>query len=116
MYILHHLYARHLCAASALLAAPSLHGGYTVVLTKHYSNHNSHALPFPTSAKRVRSHTSLLPGDHVLSACPRWLIFVEGVGYKPGAQGINAMGFQGDDEKAGYWWGGNLVGAKVSDE
>ena len=49
----------------------------------------------------------------MLSACPRWLIFVEGVGYNPGAQGMNAMGFAGDDEKAGYWWGGNLVGAKA---
>ena len=46
-------------------------------------------------------------GNHVLRACPRWLIFVEGVGYTPGAPG-------GDDPGAGFWWGENLVGAQVA--
>jgi len=45
-------------------------------------------------------------GNRVLQLCPRWLIFVEGVGNTPGAP-------DGDDPDAGYWWGGNLVGAKV---
>ena len=46
-------------------------------------------------------------GTHVLSLCPRWLVMVEGVGYTPGAPGA-------DDPNQGFWWGGNLVGAKVS--
>ena len=45
-------------------------------------------------------------GDHVLRECPRWLIFVEGVGYNPGAP-------DGDDPGAGIWWGENLIGAHV---
>lgn len=45
-------------------------------------------------------------GDHVLRECPRWLIFVEGVGYNPGAP-------NGDDPGAGIWWGENLIGARV---
>ena len=43
-------------------------------------------------------------GDHVLSHCGRWLIFVEGVGYTPGAPGM-------DNSGAGIWWGENLYGA-----
>lgn len=46
-------------------------------------------------------------GDHVNSKCARWMIFVEGVGYTPGAPGA-------DDPGAGFWWGENLVGAKVA--
>lgn len=46
-------------------------------------------------------------GDHVLGLCPRWLIMVEGVGFTPGAPGA-------DDPGAGYWWGENIVGAKVA--
>ena len=46
-------------------------------------------------------------GNRVLDACPRWMIFVEGVGYSPGAPG-------GDDPADGFWWGGNLVGAKLA--
>jgi len=46
-------------------------------------------------------------GDHVLRLCPRWLIMVEGVGFTPGAPGA-------DDPGAGYWWGENIVGAKVA--
>ena len=46
-------------------------------------------------------------GNHVLSRCPRWLIMVEGVGYKPGAP--NA-----DDPAQGFWWGENLVGIKAA--
>jgi len=42
-------------------------------------------------------------GNRVLSKCPRWLIFVEGVSAQPGA--IGDKGIPG-----GYWWGGNLVG------
>ena len=34
-------------------------------------------------------------GDHVLDACPRWAVAVEGVGYDPGAPG-------GDDPGAGF--------------
>ena len=44
-------------------------------------------------------------GDHVLTHCARWLIFVEGVGYTPGAKGYDSSG-------AGIWWGENLVGAQ----
>ena len=38
-------------------------------------------------------HGDCMPhaGNHVLGKCPRWLIFVEGVGYAPGA-------IDGDDE------------------
>ena len=43
-------------------------------------------------------------GDHVLDHCARWLIFVEGVGFTPGARGYDNAG-------AGIWWGENLVGA-----
>ena len=35
-------------------------------------------------------------GDHVLTRCDRWLIMVEGVGYKPGALDM-------DDGGAGIW-------------
>lgn len=45
-------------------------------------------------------------GNHVQQECPRWLIFVEGVGYDPGAP-------HGDDPGAGIWWGENLVGTRV---
>merc|ERR1719506_1520402 len=44
-------------------------------------------------------------GNHVLSACPRWLVMVEGVGYSPGAPGM-------DNGGAGIWWGENLAGAR----
>lgn len=44
-------------------------------------------------------------GNHVHSRCGRWLIFVEGVGYTPGAAGA-------DDPGMGIWWGSNLVGAR----
>jgi endoglucanase len=44
-------------------------------------------------------------GNHVLSKCPRWLVFVEGVGFRPGAPGA-------DSDRQGFWWGGNLVGAR----
>ena len=46
-------------------------------------------------------------GNHVSSRCPRWLIFVEGVGYTPGAP-------NGDDPGAGIWWGENLIGTRVA--
>ena len=42
-------------------------------------------------------------GDNVLSHCARWLIFVEGVGYEPGAKGMDSSG-------DGIWWGENLYG------
>lgn len=41
-------------------------------------------------------------GNHVLSQCPRWLVFVEGINY--GAEGDGGAG-------KGYWWGENLFGA-----
>ena len=44
-------------------------------------------------------------GDHVLSQCARWLIFVEGVGYEPGAKGLDSSG-------DGIWWGENLFGVR----
>ena len=44
-------------------------------------------------------------GNYVLRGCPRWLIMVEGVGYKPGAP-------EGNDPAMGLWWGGNLVGVR----
>ena len=43
-------------------------------------------------------HAAERIGNHVLSLCPRWLIFVEGVGYSPGALGMDSGG-------AGIWWG-----------
>ena len=46
-------------------------------------------------------------GNHVLEACPRWMIFVEGVGYTPGAKGA-------DNPAMGLWWGENLVGTRQS--
>lgn len=45
-------------------------------------------------------------GNYVLSLCPRWMIMVEGVGYDPGAKGM-------DNGGAGIWWGENLYGAKA---
>ena len=42
-------------------------------------------------------------GNHVLSRCPRWLVMVEGVGYTPGASGL-------DDPSKGIWWGSSLAG------
>ena len=36
-------------------------------------------------------------GNHVLSKCARWLIMVEGVGYTPGAPGLDGPG-------TGVWW------------
>ena len=45
-------------------------------------------------------------GNQVLELCPRWMIMVEGVGYDPGAPGMDQGG-------AGIWWGENLAGAKM---
>jgi endoglucanase len=50
-------------------------------------------------------HAAERLGNHVLNQCGRWLIFVEGVGYRPGAPGM-------DDGGAGIWWGENLAGVK----
>ena len=44
-------------------------------------------------------------GNNVLQSCARWLIFVEGVGYSPGAPGM-------DRADAGIWWGENLAGVR----
>ncbi len=49
-------------------------------------------------------HAAERLGNHVLSKCPRWLVMVEGVGYDPGAEGM-------DSGSAGIWWGENLFGA-----
>merc|ERR1740139_1569036 len=46
-------------------------------------------------------------GNHVLAACPRWLILVEGVGGDPGSPGDGGA-------KDGFWWGGNLFGARAA--
>ena len=35
-------------------------------------------------------HAAERIGNHVLSVCPRWLIMVEGVGYSPGALGMDS--------------------------
>ena len=43
----------------------------------------------------------------MLEACPRWMIFIEGVGYTPGAKGA-------DNPAMGLWWGENLVGTRQS--
>lgn len=51
-------------------------------------------------------HAAERIGNHVLSVCSRWMIMVEGVGYDPGAVGMDGGG-------AGIWWGENLAGAKV---
>lgn len=37
-------------------------------------------------------HAAERLGNHVLSVCPRWLIMVEGVGYNPGALGMDQGG------------------------
>ena len=52
-------------------------------------------------------------GNHVLSLCPRWLVFVQGVGSLPGAGRITAEG-SGDENLVdlGFFWGENLVGAR----
>ena len=44
-------------------------------------------------------------GNHVLQRCARMLVFVEGVGYTPGAPGMDNAG-------DGIWWGENLAGVK----
>ena len=44
-------------------------------------------------------------GNHVLSQCSRWLVFVEGVGHTPGAPGANSK-----HHSAQIFWGENLVG------
>lgn len=49
-------------------------------------------------------------GNHVLSRCPRWMVFVEGVGAWPGAAGAT----QEQARTAGIWWGENLRGARQS--
>ena len=41
-------------------------------------------------------------GNHILSVCPRWLIFVEGVSDYPGSRG----------PMHGTFWGENLQGAR----
>ena len=50
-------------------------------------------------------HAAERLGDHVLSKCARWMIFVEGVGYDPGAMGM-------DNSGDGIWWGENLYGVR----
>lgn len=45
-------------------------------------------------------------GNEVLDVCPSWLIMIEGVGYKPGAQGSHGV--------EGVWWGENLFGTKTA--
>ena len=50
-------------------------------------------------------HAAERLGDHVLSQCARFMIFVEGVGYEPGAPGMDASG-------DGIWWGENLYGVR----
>ena len=41
-------------------------------------------------------------GNHILSECPRWLVFVEGINHGAPEDG---------GASKGYWWGENLVGA-----
>ena len=45
-------------------------------------------------------------GNHILAACPRWLIMVEGVGDKPGVWGGRRWTY------GWHFWGENLQGAK----
>ena len=40
-------------------------------------------------------------GNHVLRGCPRWLVMVEGVGYKPGAPGEYTLGFESPPTRGG---------------
>ena len=51
-------------------------------------------------------HAAERIGNHVLRQCPRWMIFVEGIGYSPGAPGFDNSGM-------GIWWGENLAGART---
>ena len=50
-------------------------------------------------------HAAERLGNHVLRECPRWLVFVEGIGYSPGAPNMDNSGW-------GIWWGENLAGAR----
>ena len=45
-------------------------------------------------------------GNHVLRGCPRWLVMVEGVGYKPGAPGEYTLGFESPPTRGGARGGG----------
>ena len=54
-------------------------------------------LDWPSAASRL--------GNNVLNGCARWLIFVEGVGWAPGAPNM-------DNPADGIWWGENLAGVK----
>jgi endoglucanase len=53
------------------------------------------ALEWASAANRI--------GDNVLEHCPRWMIFVEGVGTSPGSPGL-------DNAVDGIWPGENLGG------
>ena len=57
------------------------------------------AMDWPAAASRM--------GNEVLTSCGRWLIFVEGVGYSPGAPGM-------DKPSDGIWWGENLAGVHTT--
>jgi hypothetical protein len=65
-----------------------------------------HASSWGKGGTKDWGHAAERLGNHVLSSCPRWLIMVEGVGYDPGAPGM-------DNGGAGIWWGENLAGAKA---
>ena len=49
-------------------------------------------------------HAAERLGNHVLYHCPRWMVFVEGVGYDPGAKG---------QDTDGIWWGENLAAVRT---
>ena len=75
--------------------------------------HEANALGFKLPPSSLPTITNLLLaglaagriGSHILSQCKRWLIFVQGVGFKPGAKGY-------DEGMAGIWPGENLYGAR----
>ena len=52
-------------------------------------------------------------GNHLIEQCPRWLVFVQGVGQQPGAGRINSEGIGVENLlEMGMFWGENMVGAR----
>lgn len=88
--------ATALCATGNILGVDLMHEPYRAVWG--YPGSTGKSLNWNEAAERL--------GNHVLSECPRWLIFVQGVGGWPGAyeQPANVQAFYGE----------NLRGAKAA--
>jgi endoglucanase len=84
--------------------ADALCGQWNVVAVDlHHEPHKATWGQGPANKRWDLAATRL--GNHVLSRCPRWLIFVEGIHHGAPNDGGAAKG---------YWWGENLVGAAQS--